>query len=258
VAVKAVTAPRPSSEKAPATPGRAWWVEPTLTVVCYTAFVIYATWSVFSGTYVYADPYLSPFFSPSWGIIHLPFHLPVIGVLIPVLAIIPLGLRASCYYYRKSYYRSFMWDPPGCALRDPRQHYAGETKFPWVLNNYHRYFLVLSVIVIVFLWIDVIRAFIYHGHFFVGLGSFVMLVNVVLLSLYTFSCHSLRYLVGGRIDCYSCVRGGNLWQRLSRVVDRINPLHGTWAWYSMFSVALTDVYIRLVMSGIIHEPRWVF
>jgi len=25
----------------------------------------------------------------------------------------------------------------------------------------------------------------------------------------------------------------------------------------MFSVALTDVYVRLLMAGIIHEPRWI-
>ena len=32
----------------------------------------------------------------------------------------------------------------------------------------------------------------------------VMLVNVILLTIYTFSCHSLRHLVGGKLDCFSC------------------------------------------------------
>ena len=51
---------------------------------------------------------------------------------------------------------------------------------------------------------------------------------------------------------------GVLWQRVVLTLNRMNPLHGTWAWYSMFSVALTDLYIRLLMAGIIHEPRVIF
>jgi hypothetical protein len=256
VAVEVVLPPRPASVKE-ASPGRAWWIEPALTVVCYSAFVIYATWSVFSGTVVSFDPYVSPFFS-TWLGFGL-FKIPIIGILIPFLAAIPLGLRGSCYYYRKSYYRSFFWDPPACTIQElKRGRYRGETRFPWVLNNYHRYFLLLSLVVLLFLWVDVVRAFVLHGHFFIGLGSLVMLVNVILLSLYSLTCHSFRYLMGGRIDRFSRVRGGRIWQRIVMLLNRANPQHGAWAWYSMFSVALTDVYIRLLMAGVIHEPRVIF
>jgi len=126
-----------------------------------------------------------------------------------------------------------------------------------VLNNYHRYFLVLSLIVLVFLWVDVVRAFTYHGSFCIGLGSLIMLVNVILLSLYTLTCHSLRYLMGGRIDAFSRVRFGTIWHRIVRLLTWANTRHGLYAWISMFSVALTDVYVRLLMAGIIHEPRWI-
>ena len=256
MALEAVKPLRPSSAKE-ASPGRAWWIEPALTVVCYTAFVFYASWSVFSGTNVSFDPYVSPFFS-TWLGFGL-FRVPIIGLLIPFLAVIPLGLRGSCYYYRKSYFRAFFWDPPACAIQElKRGRYRGETRFPWVLNNYHRYFLLLSLVVLLFLWIDVIRAFTFHGHFFIGLGSLVMLVNVVLLTLYSGTCHSLRYLMGGRIDAFSRVRGGLFWQRIMMTLNRMNPSHGAFAWYSMFSVALTDVFIRLLMAGFLHEPRWIF
>jgi len=256
LAVEAVTPSRPSSANE-ASPGRAWWIEPALTVVCYTAFVVYASWSVFSGTVVFFDPYVSPFFSTwlGFGLI----RVPIIGLLIPFLAVIPLGLRGTCYYYRKSYFRSFFWAPPACAIQElKRGKYRGETRFPWVLNNYHRYFLLLSLVVLVFLWADVIRAFSYHGHFFIGLGSLVMLTNVVLLSLYSLTCHSFRYLMGGRIDAFSRVRGGLFWQRITMTLNRFNPSHGAFAWYSMFSVALTDVYIRLLIAGVLHEPRLIF
>src|SRR5207245_10822912 len=100
---------------------------------------------------------------------------------------------------------------PACAIQElKRGTYRGETRFPWVLNNYHRYFLVLSLIVLVFLWVDVVRAFTYHGSFFIGLGSLIMLVNVILLSLYQLTCHSLRYLLGGRIDAFFLVRFGTI------------------------------------------------
>lgn len=255
MAVEAALSPRPASAKQ-ASPGRNWWIEPALTVISYSAFVIYATWSVFDQVNVRFDPYVSPFFS-LWLGFGL-FHVPIIGIFLPILAVIPLGLRGSCYYYRKSYFRSFFWDPPACAFQElKRGRYRGETRFPWVLNNYHRYFLLLSIVVIVFLWVDVIRAFIYHGHFFIGLGSLILLVNVMLLSLYTFTCHSFRYLMGGRIDAFSRVRFGTLWHRVVIFLNRLNPRHGFYAWVSMFAVALTDVYIRLLMAGVIHEPRWI-
>ena len=256
MAVEAVLPPRPAPA-GEASPGRPWWIEPALTVIAYSAFVIYATWSVFDQVNVTYYPYVSPFFSTwlGFGLI----RIPIFAILIPILAVIPLGLRGSCYYYRKSYFRSFFWDPPACAIQElKRGRYHGETRFPWVLNNYHRYFLLLSLVVLVFLWVDVVRAFLFHGHFFIGLGSVVMLVNVILLSLYTLTCHSFRYLMGGRIDRFSRVPAGRIWQRIVMVLNRANPLHGAWAWYSMFSVALTDVYVRLLMSGLIHEPRVIF
>jgi hypothetical protein len=255
MAVEAVQAPAPRAS-AQASPGRWWWLEPALTVAAYLAFVVYATWSVFSQTVAVADPYVSPFFS-TWAGFGT-FRIPLIGWLIPFLAVIPLGLRASCYYYRKSYYRAFMWDPAGCAIQEARSgRYTGETRFPWVLNNYHRYFILLTLVVTVFLWVDVVRAFAFHGHLMIGLGSIVMLINVILLTLYAGTCHSLRYLAGGNVDCYSCVRGGRSRHGISSLLARLNPTHGTWAWYSMASVALTDVYIRLVMTGVFHDPRWI-
>ncbi|HYS03129.1 MAG TPA: succinate dehydrogenase [Candidatus Eisenbacteria bacterium] len=251
MAVEAVRATRPRHAER----RLAWWIEPALTIVSYVGFFAYATWSVFSGTYVFADPYVSPFFSTWLGF--GTFKLPVIGLLVPFLAVIPLGLRVTCYYYRKEYYRAFFRDPTACARSEgPRGRYTGETRFPLVLWNLHRYALLLTIVVTVFLAVDVVRAFIYHGHFFIGLGSIVMLVNVILLSGYTFSCHSFRHLAGGRLDCYSCVKAGKARHRLADALNRLNPRHGWFAWVSMFSVGLTDIYVRLVMAGF-HEPRWI-
>jgi hypothetical protein len=80
-------------------------------------------------------------------------------------------------------------------------------------------------------------------------------LNVILLGSYTFGCHSLRHLVGGSVDCFSCARGGQARYRLWRGVSVLNRHHMLWAWCSLFSVALTDVYIRLCAMGVLTDIR---
>lgn len=229
-----------------------WWVEPAFTVLALGTFGIYSLWEAFfhnSGQY---HNYLSPFFSPTqaWGI-HI---LPALFVLWA-----PLGFRASCYYYRKEYFRGFFRDPVACGHPEkPGKRYFGETRFPFSLNHLHRYFWVLAVVVLIFLWKDAIDAFIFPGQGFgIGLGSLIMLLNVVLLTFYTFTCHAFRHLIGGRSDSFSCADGRPTsryvwWNRVSAW----NKRHGTWAWLSMFSVWGTDLYIRLLISGVIHDVRF--
>jgi hypothetical protein len=79
-----------------------------------------------------------------------------------------------------------------------------------------------------------------------------MLVNVALLSMYSFSCHSCRHLCGGCLDRFS---SNPVRYRLWRVVTAQNERHMLWAWLSLVSVALTDVYIRLLSMGIITDVR---
>ena len=74
----------------------------------------------------------------------------------------------------------------------------------FILQNMHRYFFYLALVFIVFLWHDAIVSFDWDGHFGMGLGTLLLTGNVILLSLYTFSCHSLRHLAGGKLDCFSC------------------------------------------------------
>jgi hypothetical protein len=229
-------------------PGREnWWVYPVVTAIVFTLFVIYSFWSVVFGSGGHrwvTGPYLSPFYSPLLKFGWWPLSSAIL------VAWAPLGFRATCYYYRKAYYRAFFWDPPACAIREPRSgKYSGERRFPFILNNFHRFFLYLAIVVLVILWFDTINAFHYRNGFYVGIGSIIMLINVVLLTLYTLSCHALRHLVGGNLNCYTCVAGGGTRRGLWTLASKINPFHGNFAWYSLFSVAIADIYIRLVASG---------
>lgn len=229
----------------------AWWLEILPAAVVLGAFGLYATWRALEGRFYEWGPYLSPFYSPLIDAHHhwWPFS--------PALLILggPLGFRATCYYYRKAYYRAYFLDPPACAVSESRRSYRGETAFPFILQNAHRYFLYLAVLFLVFLWHDAIRAFSFNGKFGIGLGTLVLTLNVALLTLYTFSCHSLRHLAGGKLDCFSCATFGRPRYGAWRGITALNERHMLFAWASLISVGSADLYIRLVSCGAIRDVR---
>jgi hypothetical protein len=228
-----------------------WWIEPVATVVAFSLFVLYSAWDVlFHNTGQYQN-YISPYFSPNVGA-WLGIHtIPAV-----LVAWVPLFFRASCYYYRREYYRAFFWDPPACAIAERPRQYRGETKVPLVWNNLHRFFLYLAIIVVIFLWKDAVQAFIFPNGFGVGVGSLILLVNAILLTVYTFSCHAFRHLVGGGLDCFSCQGRPTARYKLWRKVSEWNRHHGQWAWISMFWVWGTGIYVRLLLMGVIHDVRF--
>jgi hypothetical protein len=235
----------------------AWWVEPLLVVLVLGSFAVYATWAALQNAHYYAAPYLSPFYSPCLAESCQHVSLPLVGrwwTLSPAFLIlwIPGGFRATCYYYRKAYYRSFFGMPPACAVRDVPRRYSGETRFPFLLQNVHRYFFWLSIPILAFLWWDAILAFRFPDGFGMGVGTVVLLANAALLSLYSFSCHSCRHLCGGHLNLFSR-HPGRL--RLWRLVTRLNERHMLYAWISLVGVGLADLYVRLVSMGVIRDLR---
>jgi hypothetical protein len=239
-----------------------WWLMPLVTFVVFTAFVVYATWRAFAGEFYYSKPYLSPFYSPCMGAqcvegsadFGRPFDwFPYSPALI--ILIIPLGFRMTCYYYRKAYYRAFWLSPPACAVAEPHGKYTGERRFPLILQNAHRWALIASALLALVLTYDLVLAFRDEsgewGH--MGLGTVIFAVNVFLLWGYTLSCHSCRHLIGGRLRHFSKhpVR-----YKLWTWVTRINPHHPKFAWLSLFSVALADLYVYLLATGTISDPRF--
>jgi hypothetical protein len=247
---------------APALPARrtlrrdAWWREPLLTGLGLVVLGTYAAVVAIQGSHFrYEDDgsnYLSPFYSPDveriFGV-HVPFSFAFLVLWAP------LGLRATCYYYRKAYYRSLFWTPPACAVAGPAKRYRGETRLPLVLQNLHRWFLYFATIVLGFLWYDAGRAFFFDGGFGMGVGSLVLLVNVIALSGFTFGCNSLRHLVGGHLDCFSCSASTRARHRVWLGVNVFNLRHKEWAWISLFTVCLADLYVRLASYGVFDDPR---
>jgi hypothetical protein len=236
----------------------AWWVPPLVTGVVLGAFVVYGTWAALVNADYYADPYLSPFYSPclasncehtTWDIVGDWWTLSPALLILPI----PLGFRLTCYYYRKAYYRAFLWSPPACAVRDARSRYTGEARFPAILQNVHRYFFYLTLPFPIILFWDGLRAFDFPDGFGMGLGTLILLTNAVLLGAYTLSCHSCRHLCGGHVDAFS---GSPRRYRLWRLVSSLNARHMPIAWVSLACVAITDLYVRLVATGAISDPRF--
>jgi hypothetical protein len=224
-----------------------WWLEPLLVGLGFACFIVYGTFRAFENSLYEVGPYLSPFYSPKLVLTWWHFS--------PAFLIlwIPGGFRATCYYYRKAYYRAFFWDPPACSVGHMGgEHYGGETSFPLKLQNMHRYFFYLASVVLVFLWIYAVQACFYKGGFHLSIVSIIMLVNCTFLSGYSMGCHACRHLVGGRLDCFSCPSAKqqySAWQ----FVTKLNEHHQLWAWISLFSVGFTDFYIRQVAAGVFPE-----
>jgi len=239
-----------------------WWVQPLVVFTILSAFVVYTTWAAFQNAHYEFGNYLSPLYSPvlfgdspqavfgpkpGWWPSFVPFS--------PALLILPFpGLfRLTCYYYRGAYYKAFWSDPPNCAVGEPRKGYRGEASFPLILQNVHRYFLYIALLFIVVLTYDVWKALWFvnpatgREELGLGLGTLLLAANVVLLSGYTFGCHSLRHLVGGYLDRLS---RAPVRKKAYDCVSCLNRGHMRWAWFSLIIVAFCDVYVRLLSMGV--------
>lgn len=252
----------------------AWWLQPLITFAILSAFIVYATWAALQGAHYSYGPYLSPFYSPllfsmpgapnehAWfG--EAPAWMASLPMFSPAMLILwaPGGFRFTCYYYRGAYYKAFWADPVSCAVSEPKfrgTRYRGEHSFPLILQNIHRYFLYVALLFLFFLAYDVWVA-LWHDDpksgtkvFGVGVGTIVLLLNVVFLGSYTLSCHSFRHIVGGGLDILS---GKPVRKKAYDCVTCINKKHMVFAWISLFWVAFSDVYVRLCSMEIWSDWR---
>jgi len=103
--------------------------------------------------------------------------------------------------------------------------------------------LYLAVLFLFFLWKDAIQAFLFDGKSD-GRGHAGVLVNIILLTMYTLSCHFAAALGGGK---WIAFRGATFGKRGTRrgAADELNePSHAICV-ASLISVGLADLYVRL-------------
>ena len=254
-----------------------WWLEPMITGL---AFAVCIGWMTFAGLHYgmeggaaayYHGGYLSPAYSPEiWGPSHHAiFRLPQ-GTLAPawwpdiplmpfspavLILIIPAGFRLTCYYYRGFYYKSYWMSPPACAVGKPHNSYSGERSFPLIIHNLHRYLMYLAVAYLFVLAHDAYKGMFFESvpgsenfdTFGVGVGTLVLLLNVIFLSSYTIGCHCFRHVSGGFLDRISTAP---MRKKLYELSSFLNRNHMRAAWVSLLWVTFTDVYVRMCALGI--------
>ncbi len=213
-----------------------------------------------ANTGVFADGiiphYLSPFYSPPLH--HLPGWPAWLSPSLFLLAF-PGSFRFSCYFCRRTYYRAIFGTPPACAAKEVMRRatkYTGEREFPLALNNLHRYTLYAIMVFVAFHWYHLFEAFRFGAdeRFGIGVGTIVFGIDAVMLSLYVFSCHSFRHLVGGVVNKFSNAPGRHaVWEK----VTALNENHGRFFWLSLYSVGLADLYVRAVCAGTIQDIHFV-
>ncbi len=241
-----------------------WWFAPLLTVTLLVLWVAYATVRVFMQKWYFVSDYhyLTPFYSPclSKGCVpdsaefgtFLPDHwfIPFAAITLPFLGL----FRLTCYYYRRAYYRSFWLSPPACAVPDAHKTYSGETRFPLIIQNSHRYFFYAAVLISLVNTYDAVIAFQSPSGFGFGLGNVIMVANVVLLWAYTVSCHSCRHITGGRLKHFS---RHPLRYRMWGGISKLNAKHMQLAWTTLGTLVVADFYVMAVSAGWISDLRFV-
>ena len=177
-----------------------------------------------------------------------PFYSPTVLVL-PFVGL----FRLTCYAYRKDYHRHVFKHPIACTTNaredSPARSYSGETGF-FRIENLHRYFMYFSVLILPFFFYDFYIAVAYSGILKITFGSLLLLANAVVVTVWVFSCHAVRHLTGGRVDCYGCKLAGKSRNRFFRLQSYFNVHHEALAWASLILFISVDLYLRALSAGL--------
>jgi len=176
----------------------AWWLGPALTFSIISAFLVYATCRAFENNYYEWDRSSrrsirrssrrrAPDPLPHPGPPHLAGPATSVSLATTTVRLLPLLRDGPARVRRRR------------AERSPVQR--GDQASPLPESPSLR--ALPRRAFLVFLWSDFVRSLFWKDGFSVHVGSIVLLLNCTFLSLYTFSCHSFRHLVGGGLNTYA-------------------------------------------------------
>ena len=212
-------------------------LEPNWRLWSFVAILALGFWALLAFPVAEFAGYIDPFYSPTILIVPLPG-----------------AFRLTCYAYRKDYHRHIFKHPLGCANADrgesSSRHYTGERNAIFQLENFHRYFLYAGIAILPFFYYDFAHSLVYSGVLTLRLGSILLLVNALTLTAWTVSCHAFRHMVGGNVDCYSCVAGGGVRKEIYDRQSWLNKHHEALAWISLLTIFFADLYLRGVAAGL--------
>jgi len=122
---------------------------------------------------------------------------------------------------------------------------------PFFLNNFHRYFLYGAMILAIFHWFDTWEAMHFgaSARLGIGIGTVLIAIDALFLSLYVVSCHSFRHLIGG---------GSNTSNSAWNITSWLNRNHKYFFWISITTIVLADLYIRLLANKLVTDMPFLF
>ena len=212
-------------------------LEPNWRLWSFVAILVVGFWALIAFPVSQFAGYIDPFYSPTILIVPLPG-----------------AFRLTCYAYRKDYHRHLFKHPLGCAKADraesENRHYTGEKNAIFQLENFHRYFLYAGICILPFFYYDFVHSLTYSGGLVLRVGSLFLLANALTLTAWTFSCHAFRHLIGGNVDCYSCVAAGGFRKDVYERQSWLNKHHEALAWVSLLTIFFVDLYLRGLSAGL--------
>ena len=193
---------------------------PLITFIVFSSFVVYVTWALLQGEHYHYGNYLSPLYSPelfgdSPHAVFGPWTLAVADPVHPLFAGdadpgLPAGVPHDLLLLPRRLLQGVLGRSRRLRRRRAaRRATAARPSCRCIIQNVHRYALYFALLFIVLLSIDVVQGFRFNdaatgdATFGIGVGSLVLLINVVLIAGYTLGCHSFRHLVGGMLDTLS-------------------------------------------------------
>lgn len=211
--------------------------EPNIRLYSFIALIVLASVALVSFPMKEFKGYVDPFYSPTVIII------PLIGL-----------FRLTCYAFRKYYNRHLFKHPEACPVYERAdantRSYSGETSTLFKVENLHRYFMYASAAILPFFYYDLYLSLTFGGGFILRIGSLLMIADVIVLTLYVFSCHSVRSLIGGRKDCFSCMAMARQRKGVYDAQSKLNTHHEVFAWLSLMTIIAMDLFIRAISMGI--------
>ena len=122
-------------------------------------------------------------------------------------------------------------------MPEPHKKYTGETRFPLIVQNVHRYFFYAAVVISLINTYDAILAF--HsadGGFGFGLGNVILVVNVVLL----WALHAVVPLLPAhhRRPAQALLQAPGALPAVDAACRRLNTRHMQLAWITLGTLAL--------------------
>ena len=189
----------------------AWWLPPLATGVGLTAFGVYALVAAIQGShYLYergGARYLSPFYSPDLQSLFGSQRAVLVRRSRPLGPARASPARVTTIARRTTARSSGLRPPAPC--RERARRYTGETAFPLVLQNAAPLVPVLRDRRARLPLVRRGQAFVFRRGDGASSGSASARCAARqrrALSFFTLGCHSLRHLVGGNLECYTCSR----------------------------------------------------